>query len=187
MYEKTIKSFIVPGIIVFLLLYIFGVIEIPHASKSLFVKESNLQNLTCAEASTPFNQPVQSLPVTGTTVEYYNTHALAPLNITTEPDGFNYLVKVLDWNTKNLVLTAFIRSGETANLIVPFGSFEIKYATGKTWYGYDYLFGPGTSYYRAESRMDFTQSGNSYFGRTIQLMPSTGGNMQISNISENNF
>jgi hypothetical protein len=80
-----------------------------------------------------------------------------------------------------------LRSGETASIKVPLGSYEIRYAAGKTWYGYEYLFGPGTSYYKADQRMDFTQSGNAYQGHTIELIPGAGGNLQTSSISENNF
>jgi len=148
---------------------------------------SQLQNAANTENSITFNQPVQPIPVTGTTVKYYNKKELAPLIVITKSDGTNYLIKVLDWNTKNPILTTFIRSGETASLKVPLGSYEIRYATGEMWYGYDYLFGPATSYYKADSRMDFTQSGNIYKGHTIELIPRVSGNLQTINISKDNF
>ena len=34
-------------------------------------------------------------------------------------------------------------------LKVPLGTFEIRYASGKQWYGYNYLFGDDTSYSKA--------------------------------------
>lgn len=72
--------------------------------------------------------------------EYHNGQAMAPLSIATKSDGNNYVIKVVNWNTKSYVLTTFIRSGEKASIKVPLGSYEIRYAARKTWYGYEYLF-----------------------------------------------
>jgi len=187
MNNNTFKNIIMVCLIVLLSLYIFDVIKIPQASNSISSKVSQLQNLPPTQSSKPFNQPVQPLPETGTTVKYYNSQAFAPLGIATKSDGTNYLIKVVDWNNKNDVLTTFIRSGETTSIKVPLGSYEVRYAAGKTWYGYEYLFGPGTAYYKADSRMDFTQSGNTYNGVTIELIQRADGNLKTSNISENNF
>jgi hypothetical protein len=181
------KNIIVVCIIVLLSLYIFDVIKIPQASNSTSSKAGQQQSLPNAQISKAFNQPAQPLPETGTTVKYYNSQAMAPLSIATKSDGTNYLIKVVDWNTKSDVLTTFIRTGEKVSIKVPLGSYEIRYAAGKTWYGYEYLFGPGTSYYKADQKMDFTQSGNAYQGHTIELIPRAGGNLHTSNISENNF
>lgn len=187
MNNNTFKNIIMVSLIVLLSLYIFDYIKIPQALNSTSSKAGQQQNLPNKESSRAFNQPVQPLPETGTMVKYYNSQAMAPLSIATKADGNNYLIKVADWNTKSDVLTTFIRTGETVSLKVPLGSYEIRYAAGKTWYGYEHLFGPGTSYYKADQRMDFTQSGNTYNGHTIELIPRAGGNLQTSSISENNF
>lgn len=187
MNQTTLKNLFGVFLIIFLSFCIYYVIKLPQASNSVSNNVSQLQNSSNKDSSIIFNQPVQTLPETGTTVKYYNVQALAPLSIKTKSDGSNYLIKVLDWNTKNTILTTFIRSGETASLKVPLGSYEIRYASGETWYGYNYLFGPSTSYYKAESRMDFTQSGNTYNGHTIELIPRAGGNLKTEKINKNNF
>lgn len=185
--NNTFKNIIMVCLIVLLSLYISDVIKIPQASNSISSKAGQQQSLPNAQSSKAFNQPAQPLPETGTTVKYYNSQAMAPLSIATKSDGNNYLIKVVDWNTKSDVLTTFIRTGETVSIKVPLGSYEIRYASGKTWYGYEYMFGPATSYYKAEARMDFTQSGNTYNGHTIELIPRAGGNLHTSSISEYNF
>jgi hypothetical protein len=178
--QNTIKNTIIICVIIFLLLYICDVIKIPLAQNSTSSKESLLQNSLVSEASKSVERP-QPLPETGTTIKYYNGQALAPLKIITKSGDSNYLINVLEWDTKNPVLIAFIRSGETANLKVPLGSYEIRYATGETWYGYDSFFGSSTSYYKAESRIDFTKSGNTCNEYTIELNPGVDGNLNTSN------
>lgn len=81
----------------------------------------------------------------------------------------------------------FIRSGESVNLFVPLGSYDLRYATGETWYGYEDLFGPTTAFFKTDSKMEFKQSGNTFQGHTIELIPRANGNLQTSKINKNNF
>ena len=69
-----------------------------------------------------------------------------PLNIKTSSDGYHYYVKVVDKVTNNELSSYFIRGGESLNIKVPLGTYEIRYATGKQWYGVSALFGPETSF-----------------------------------------
>ncbi len=70
---------------------------------------------------------------------------------------------------------------------VPLGSYELKYATGKTWYGLDYLFGPNTSYYKADDVFRFSKTGDGVSGWTVELFQQVGGNLETKKISEDDF
>ncbi|MBW4443863.1 MAG: hypothetical protein KME10_22075 [Plectolyngbya sp. WJT66-NPBG17] len=58
----------------------------------------------------------------------------------------HYFVRVSDWKSNQMVLTAFIRGGDKIELKLPAGSFRIRYATGSEWYGEKHLFGEDTRY-----------------------------------------
>lgn len=106
----------------------------------------------------------------------------SPIEIKT-PRGSNYFIKVLDWNTSSTVLTAFIRSGETFETMLPIGVYEIRYASGQKWYGKPLLFGPNASYARCDDRFHFTAT----YGHTIELIKQLGGNLETENLSEDEF
>jgi len=58
----------------------------------------------------------------------------------------HYFVRVSDWKSNQMALTAFIRAGERIELKLPAGSYRIRYATGFEWYGEKHLFGEDTRY-----------------------------------------
>lgn len=97
--------------------------------------------------------------------------------------GANYLLKLVDWNTKAPVMTIFVRGGQTTEVDVPSGTYEIRYASGTTWYGEAHLFGPGTSCSKADSKFSFSP-GNGY---TITLYKVANGNLHTSYMSANEF
>lgn len=105
----------------------------------------------------------------------------------------NYYMKLEDAFTKQCVLTLFIRAGTTAEIRVPLGSYIIKYASGDKWYGTEHLFGPRTSYSKAETIAKFTQkedTGTGYTtitGHSITLYKVTNGNLHTESISKNEF
>lgn len=127
--------------------------------------------LTTNNSSRPrFNQPAQPLPPTGIVKRFVFTvmgGTEAPLTIVTRANGYNYFVKVVEWSRKYTALTIFIRSGEMAKVDVPLGSYKIKYAAGKVWYGEPFLFGPETSYSEADKKFDFEVHGNQVSGYTL--------------------
>ncbi|MCL6558137.1 MAG: hypothetical protein K6U74_04910 [Firmicutes bacterium] len=139
------------------------------------------------QSKTTFDQPVQPLPENGTFTRYFNGEAIAPLEIVTMPGSTNYFVKVLDWQSKKEILTVFVRAGQKVDVNLPVGSYEIKYASGSTWYGENYLFGPDTSYRKADKRFDFTKSGNHVSGYTIELYLQPRGNLSTRSIKPEEF
>jgi hypothetical protein len=114
----------------------------------------------------------------GMIVEYFEGEALAPFKIITKPHELFYFIKVVEWESKLPVLTIFIYSGQDVDALLPVGSYEVRFASGKTWYGEEHLFGPGTKYEKADQRFDFTISGQQIHGYTLQLIDQQGGNLR---------
>lgn len=130
--------------------------------------------------------PVQPLPNTGDT-DNSNIYGVAPLQIQTPYDGDHYFVKIEDAYTQIHLVSYFIRSGDTLNVDLPLGSYTIKYAYGKQWYGADHLFGKNTGYAKAEQVFTFQSDGYQYNGYTVELIKQVNGNLHTSSISAEQF
>ena len=128
----------------------------------------------------------QSVPVNGNTLYSENDFAItAPLQISVG-DSYYYLVKVVTKNNKT-VQSVFIHPGETVEIPVPLGSYEIKYASGKVWYGFDKAFGPEGTYQKANETFDFYADDDGVNGYSLTLYAVCNGNMSSSNIGYNKF
>lgn len=132
-------------------------------------------------------QPVLTLPKNGAAMRYFTEEAIAPLKIITKESGQHYFVKIVDWYSGKTVLTIFIRSGQSVNVDLPLGSYKIKYATGKQWYGKTYLFGHETTYSEADKKLDFEVHGSQVSGYTIELFLQRHGNLKTKKISAAQF
>ena len=77
--------------------------------------------------------------------------------------------------------------GEHFTVKVPLGQFTIKYASGDTWYGYNYFFGPETVYNKANSSFTFARESDGYSGYTITLYKVRNGNLKTQAISAHDF
>lgn len=129
-----------------------------------------------------FSEPAQALPPTGANNASF-TNGVAPLNIkTSSAGGYHYFVKIVNTVSRQELGSYFIRSGGVLDVDVPVGSYEIRYATGKTWYGASYLFGPETSYSKADSVFNFSFDGYQYSGYTVELIMQQNGNLQTSGL-----
>jgi tetratricopeptide (TPR) repeat protein len=84
----------------------------------------------------------------------------APLRFNTAKGVATY-IKILDSKNK-VVATAFVNSGKTLDMIMPKGSFTIKYATGTTWFGSKDLFGKTGSYQQFDQVFKFTTQDNGF-------------------------
>lgn len=136
--------------------------------------------------SPAFSEPELPLPYHGDVTWYTAGDPVAPLEIRTAP-GSHYLVKLSDFNSDRDVLTVFVHGGRVATLDVPLRTYRIKYATGEKWYGLTHLFGPDTSYARADSTFDFRVEGNQVSGYTLTLYKVVNGNLETSSISPEDF
>lgn len=130
---------------------------------------------------------LEPLPKNGAARQYFTEEAIAPLKIVTKESGQHYFVKIVDWYSGELVLTIFIRSGQSVNVDLPLGSYKIKYATGKQWYGKTYLFGHETTYNEADKKLDFEVRGSQVLGYTIELFLQRHGNLITKKISAAQF
>lgn len=127
----------------------------------------------------------EALPYTGyTNRQIFN--GVAPLSIKVS-EGSHYWVKIENALTGDELASYFIRSGETLNIEIPIGSYEVKYASGKQWYGEGELFGKNTSYAKADEILDFKFDGYSYNGYSIELIQQVNGNLETTSISEGQF
>lgn len=136
-----------------------------------------------------FNQPIQPVPRTGRMhiIRKRADDVMAPLKIVPVSGSPNYYVKLVDWTTQAPMLFFLHRSGEVLSTDVPVGQYELRYASGETWYGEEYLFGPDTGYRKADAQLDFEQEGNKVAGYTIQLIKQIAGNLKEIEITPSEF
>jgi hypothetical protein len=130
--------------------------------------------------------PEQAVPSSGSVRTWTSKERVAPFEIKAA-QGSHYLLKLVDAYTFAPVLTVFVRSGTTVQVEVPLGTYEVRYASGETWYGYDYLFGPETSYSKADKTFTFEVAGNRISGFTITLYKVAHGNLHTSAIRPTDF
>ena len=130
--------------------------------------------------------PTIEMPYSGKTQSFTNESKVAPLTIETSV-GSNYLVKIVDYYSKQEVMTVFVRGGDSRKIQVPLGVYEIKYASGEKWYGYQHLFGDDTSYSKAENSFKFENTGYQITGYTITLYRVSNGNLRTSHINKSQF
>jgi hypothetical protein len=81
----------------------------------------------------------------------------APFKVQTEA-GSNFLLKLVDPQTRKDVMRMFIAGGQEANFWVPVGEYELVYASGENWYGDELLFGPQTQYAKADTVSRFSSA-----------------------------
>ncbi len=135
-----------------------------------------------------FDEPVLALPETGVLAKGFLGNGMAPLEIVTPSSSIdNYCIKMVNARSGNDALTFFIRSGQRVEVEMPLGTYEMRYATGKYWYGEEHLFGPATLYYRAEDRFNFRVNGTFVEGYTVELYKQIDGNLETEEIDPEDF
>jgi hypothetical protein len=130
--------------------------------------------------------PECPLPDHGSTWFYTAEAKLAPFEISA-PLGASCLAKLVDANTGKPVVSVFVHAGSKVEVDVPLGNYILKYAMGEKWYGETHLFGPSTSYGKANTVLNFGIEGNRYAGHTIRLQKSVDGNLRTESISPGDF
>lgn len=138
-----------------------------------------------SSASVP-QYPELPLPGNGAVQLYTNENRIAPLEIQTA-EGANYLVKLVSSYSEQPVMTIFVRGGTAVTTEVPLGTYEVRYASGEKWYGYEHLFGPSTGYSKAESSFRFEKTGYDITGYTLTLYRVSNGNLRTSTINPSQF
>ncbi len=133
-----------------------------------------------------FNEPVVSPPAHGYMLRHLDVEALAPLEINTSY-GEYYFIKMIDTSSGREELELFIHGGRRIEIMMPLGTYTMKYATGKTWYGREHLFGPDTVYSKADSAFKFTEDYRGYSGYTVTLYKVSNGNLETERINASQF
>jgi hypothetical protein len=134
----------------------------------------------------PRNYP--AMPVTqGIHQIYTSAEQIAPFRIVTPSGADSFYIKLTDASTGVLVMTFFVQGGQSFEAVVPVGSYRVKYATGATWYGVDFVFGPDTRYSEAVKIFEFSSKKNHITGNTIELTPRGGSNLDTKTISADQF
>jgi hypothetical protein len=146
-------------------------------------RTSNAQPIAAPQPA--FELPPVQFPPTG--VIRNDNAAPAPLEIKTRDARHAYYLKLVNPGSKSPVAEYFIRPGEQLNVTAPLGTYELRYATGTTWYGYDHLFGPTTAYSKADSLMVFSYGHDGYSGYSVELYLQVDGNLRTSRMDASGF
>jgi hypothetical protein len=155
------------------------------------------QEKRASPASSAFSPPpgdapafLAYLPVYVSTGLLYNNTGkplLAPLKIKTAV-GSDYFIKLIDIRHNNSdAVGLYAHGGLSQEFLVPLGLYELRYASGKIWYGMQYLFGPGTRYAKVDETLFFTQPGHGYEGYTVELSMLVDGNLRTSVLEASEF
>jgi hypothetical protein len=75
-------------------------------------------------------------------------------------------------------MTVFVRGGMEPSAYTFLGTYEVRFASGDLWYGYEHLFGPGTTYSKADQSFHFRDDGSQVSGCTITLYKVQNGDFR---------
>lgn len=113
------------------------------------------------------------------TIEPHNP----PFSIKTPVGGDNYYFKLKDSSTNTVIMTGFVRSGETLKTNVPSGTYYLETAGGRDWQGDVNLFGSFTQLQRSNEPLVFS----GYSGHIVSMHKRVDGNFKTSDISKSSF
>ena len=136
--------------------------------------------------STPKPTPTltpQTMPANGKVFYCSTTDRPSSFKVTNNGSS-NYYMKFVKAGTDTKVITFFVRAYSTAEIDMPAGYYELRYAYGSNWYGESKLFGENTRYAKDEEYYDF-----SVYSWEISLYTtnSTGQSMDVEAIDANEF
>lgn len=84
----------------------------------------------------------QSPPPAGVLWNLTGLPAVFPLQVKTQP-GRDYMLTLIDMDTGAEAFAAFVEGGAFFKVLVPPGTFRVRFATGDVWQGEKHLFGSG--------------------------------------------
>ncbi len=150
------------------------------------VETTEGESVQITQSSQAPDIPTTPLPYSGQVRSFTAQPRVAPFQIRAA-QGSHFLVKLVNAVSKSAVLTVFVHGGKTVDIKAPLGTYEVRYAAGDTWYGDEVLFGPDTSYSKADKTFAFRQIGNEVQGFTITLYKVRHGNLATSQIDRSQF
>lgn len=126
-----------------------------------------------------FCEPRKPMPATSTV--FRRKGGSATFALVTKADSMPLLARlILDDED---VWRGFVQPGESIQTELPPGDYTLRYARGSDWYGFEYLFGPGTRFTEAGDVVDLRVG----YLTTIELIPQVGGNLSEDQIDANAF
>ena len=142
--------------------------------------------------SSALPQPV--LVSNGEIVKDTSLEQLAPLTVETSGVKSYYVfLKCLSVSGAGFHLPSagdmsfYVTSGQSAEVLVPLGEYEVYYATGETWYGPEIKFGSGTEYFKCGKTLSFVETLSGYSGWTMTLYPVYNGNLETETLTAAEF
>jgi hypothetical protein len=160
---------------------------------ALFHKSSPDGAISSVRNWLPVSAKEIALPESGNATIYQLGHsAPADASFTVVASAHNttkthHLVKLIDADSRQPVASVFVRSGETATIKVPFGSYRVNIASGEKWYGDIQLFGSGTVVKQGTEILNFYRVGNTVYGHTLTLAEVFNGNFHTNQMPTQSF
>ena len=192
------RNIIIGIIVVVAICYFGGSFIIDSAKDNNYVSDGSAKKVNykpttpSAVAKSPqpslkkFTKPTKPLPRHGEIRKFTPEESVAPLSIKTSR-GHNYLLKLVDVFSGTAVLDIFLHGGHPLEVEVPLGSYTMKWASGKDWYGYADLFGPNTSCSLAKSTFVFRVEDNRVMGYNLTLYSVSHGNLHTASLPLSQF
>ena len=116
----------------------------------------------------------------------------APLTFNLPKNNSVYFIKITNvapMNSLDKLPYSFIAKSDKSpvHINIACGTYEISYATGSTWYGFDGLFGPDGEYCKLNGTFEFSQEGEHVHGHEITLYKVSNGNLDAEDIPYEDF
>ncbi len=132
--------------------------------------------------NSPTLPPETLFPRHGTTQFFTTEERVARLKLNTV-SGSNYFIKIAMAGSKKKLAIFYLEGGRPFETKLPLGTYEIFYATGRTWYGNKAKFGPQMNVAKFDSPMTFRSEGNYVVGMEIQFEKVMNGNLHSTGAS----
>jgi hypothetical protein len=130
------------------------------------------------------------MPKTGITFKNKDEVGVAPFTINTKGEN-GYFARLVNTATDEAFVEMFIRGGESIEVKVPLGEYELRYITGKNWVGHTEpnfkMFGKDTVFMKADTVLDFYENEKGYTGHSVLLYLVPNGNLSTSQINPDDF
>jgi len=130
--------------------------------------------------------PEEPLPDNGDGVFRFNrSKTISKLRIVPRSEQGHIVVKVENWNDSQLVCWFLIRKGQSAETPISPGTYRLKFACGRRWYGEKHLFGRGPDASYSAIANEISIPANSHY--TIELTPNVTGTLREKNLGSEDF
>lgn len=126
----------------------------------------------------PFAAWAEDRPRAGILWNRSGLPATFPLQVKTLP-GKDYVVFLVDPETDAPAMAGYIRGGQFFRLLVPPGTYLLRFAYGRDWQGQTDLFGPDTRWTQIDKPLDFRIIGTSRRSGFLVTLIEENGRMKI--------